>query len=146
MRDILALISYGLLLLGGYLTCIYWSVIAWQRFKELRQDIHLIRRDKYALLTGCLGITSLGTSIFFTGRAWKFTIEGLSTVHTSTPSSYALLIGLYVMSIGYAGFVWALYCTHRAWIWRMYLVLALLWIVLALGWVWVDPFHNYPYK
>lgn len=142
MKETLALIAYGLLLLSGLFMTFFWGRIAIRRLQDQRsRSLH----DKYAILSSCLCLASIGTGMFFSGRAYQFMAEGLSTVSQRGWVSILVLTGLFTLAAAKAGLVWAAHCDRKNKLWLAYMALSILWVVIALIWVWGDPFHNFPY-
>lgn len=144
MREALALNAYGLLLLSGAFMTFFWGRLGYRRVMQQKNWYHALT-DTYSVLSTCLCLSSVGTSLFFSARAYGFIVDGLSTVSGSGILSVLILMGLYVLAVAKAGFVWAVHMDHRSRVWRAYVILSFLWIVLVNAWVAFDPLNTYPY-
>lgn len=143
MKEILALIAYGLLLLSGMFMTVFWGRVAIRRIREITG--HPWYDDKYFMISSCLCLAAIGTSMFFAGRAYQFMHAGLSTVSQPNLVSLLILIGLFILAVAKAGFVWAVHCSTQSWVWRTFLFLSGFWILAAILWGVVDPVNTYPF-
>lgn len=129
MNLTLAFIGYGLLVNAGLFMTFFWGRIAYRRLKTLNWRMTL--KDRYALIATCLTLSSVGTSIYFGTRIYRYIVEGLFVVDESPTSSYLLLLGLFTIGCAKAGFVWAVNCDPKSWIWRSFIGLSIFWTALA---------------
>lgn len=142
MREALALIAYGLLLLGGAFTLFFWGQIAIRRFRDMG---YRWAQDKYCLIATFLTLTAVGTTLFFSARAYQFLVLGFSTVSLQSFSSYIILLGLYIMVAAITGFVWVVHCRKSSRVWCAFLVLSGIWLIGATLWVLASPIKPSPY-
>lgn len=144
MKEALALVAYGLLLIAGFFMTFFWGRISWRRHKQFpswRAWIH----DTYMIIALSLCVSSIGTGVLFSARAYSFMVQGISTVTDATWYSWSVLMGLFIMGSAKVGFVWAIHLDRRSWVWRAFIALSCLWALIAVWWALYDPLNIYPY-
>ena len=141
MGELLALIAYGLLLNGGLFMTIFWGRIYMRRAKQLNRKDWIY--DTYMVIAGALTVQSIGTGLLFGSRAASALVDGVSTIARNTFLSYMILLGLFTIVASKAAFVWAIHLDRKSRVWRAFMGLSVLWVLLATYWAVVDPFDSF---
>lgn len=137
MREVLALAAFGLLINASFFMTFFWGRIAVRRLKFLKYKG--ILEDRYAVLSSCLTASSMGTAFYFGAHAYRGIVYDDIPSALPFTSSYFLLIGLFIIACSKAGFVWAVHCDMKSVIWRIFLALSGVWVLITVFW---DTFFN----
>lgn len=134
MNATLTLIAYGLLINAGFFMTFFWGRVAVRRIRSIRLRDSL--DDRQSILATCLTTCSLGISIACLVRMYRELAWGEISPSSTHVSSYLLLLGLFIVAFSKIGFVWAVHCDFRSFAWRAFMILSLVWILIAV--VWAD--------